>query len=338
MPRFALFPALFILLSTVSPADVTVPLTQSVLLGQIGHGFNLGNCLEAPHEGAWGVTLQESYFTAIHQAGFKSVRVPINWAAHVGPGPDYAIDPAFLARVDWVVQQAEAQHLTAILDYHNDDALMNDPDANGDRFVAIWKQVAEHFFAAPNSIFFELLNEPHGKLDAAHWNALLQRTLPVIRASNPERVVVIGPAQWNNVGALSALKLPANDLRIAVTFHFYDPMQFTHQGAEWIDGSTPWLGTKWEGTEAEKKVTTDAFTQAVSWGRENRRPIYLGEFGSYGKGEIASRARWTSFVVETAHLNHLPWSYWEFCAGFGAYDPVTNQWRQPLLEALKSQD
>ena len=326
---------LFLLLAATCRADIVVPLTQPVLLGRVGHGFNFGDALEAPHEGDWGVTLKESYFAAIHDAGFKSVRIPIAWAVHVGPGPGYVIDPAFVARVDWAVQQAEAQHLTAILDYHNDDALMKNPDANADRFVAIWKQVAEHYFSAPNSILFELLNEPNGNMDAPHWNALLQRTLQVIRVSNPQRIVVVGPVQWNGINALSSLQLPADDLRLAVTIHYYDPMTFTHQGAEWVQGSNAWLGNKWEGTEADKKAVTDSFARATDWGRANRRPIFLGEFGSYHNGDMASRVRWTGFVVRTAEENHFPWTYWEFCAGFGAYDPQAQQWRVPLLGALK---
>jgi hypothetical protein len=47
-----------------------------------------------------------------------------------------------------------------------------------------------------------------------------------------------------------------------------------------------------------------------------------------------SRARWTTCCARTAESLGIGWSYWEFCAGFGAYDPVAKQWRQPLLDAL----
>jgi endoglucanase len=30
----------------------------------------------------------------------------------------------------------------------------------------------------------------------------------------------------------------------------------------------------------------------------------------------------------------MAWSYWEYSNGFGAYDPVAQQWREPLLHAL----
>src|ERR1700735_1745336 len=79
----------------------------------IGHGVNLGDFLEAPSEGAWseGRHLQEADFLTIKQAGFSVIRVPICWAAHVSPAPDYTIDPVFLNRVDWVATQAKKKNL-----------------------------------------------------------------------------------------------------------------------------------------------------------------------------------------------------------------------------------
>jgi endoglucanase len=299
------------------------------------HGVNLGNFLEAPKEGAWinGRLIEENDFALIHNAGFTLIRVPISWAAHVGPAPDYTIDPAFFSRIDWVVVQAEKNGLIAILDNHNDDKLMKDPDTNAARFVATWKQIAQHYKEAPPSVWFELLNEPNGKLDAAAWNNLIALTLPNIRASNPTRTIVVGPTHWNSIGALEKLKLPDRDQNLLVTIHFYDPMTFTHQGASWIQGSDKWLGNTW-GTDAEKKAVTDSFDQAAAWGLEHKRPLYLGEFGAFSKGDMDSRVRWTAFVARAAEAHDFPWTYWEFCAGFGVYDPQAHTWRQPLLDAL----
>jgi endoglucanase len=306
-------------------------------LSHLGRGINLGNFLEAPNEGAWtgGQTLQESDFGNIQQAGFTFIRVPICWSAHVGPAPDFRIDPAFLARIDWVVAQAQNDGLFVILDYHNDDALMKNPETHGDRFVDIWSQIAAHYKDAPPAVLFEILNEPNGRLDARHWNALLARTLTAVRATNPTRSIVVGPVQWNSISRLNELVLPAGDAHLLVTVHYYEPFHFTHQGADWIGPfMTQYLGTKWLGTDAEKKAVTDDFDQAAKWGADHRRPMYLGEFGAFGKGDIDSRARWTSFVARTAEAHGMAWSYWEYDQGFGAYDPIAKQWRAPLLHAL----
>src|SRR2546423_13824394 len=73
---------------------------------RLGRGINLGNALEAPREGAWGVTLKAEYFKAIKDAGFDSVRLPVKWSAHAPAEPPYAIDPEFAARVDWAIDEA----------------------------------------------------------------------------------------------------------------------------------------------------------------------------------------------------------------------------------------
>ena len=44
---------------------------------RLGRGMNIGNALEGPREGAWGVMIQDYYFPLIRKAGFDSVRLPI---------------------------------------------------------------------------------------------------------------------------------------------------------------------------------------------------------------------------------------------------------------------
>jgi aryl-phospho-beta-D-glucosidase BglC (GH1 family) len=59
----------------------------------LGRGINLGNALEAPQEGAWGVTLKSRYFRDIKNAGFNSVRIPISWSTHAGTQPRMQSNP-----------------------------------------------------------------------------------------------------------------------------------------------------------------------------------------------------------------------------------------------------
>jgi endoglucanase len=74
---------------------------------------------------------------------------------------------------------------------------------------------------------------------------------------------------------------------------------------------------------------------AVEWSKKNNNiPLLLGEFGSYNEADMDSRVRWTSYVARSAEKRGIAWCYWEFCAGFGIYDPVREEWRYPLLKAL----
>jgi SAM-dependent methyltransferase len=304
------------------------------LVRGLGPGINLGNALEAPAEGLWGVTLKKTDFAIIKKAGFSSVRVPICWAAHAAEKERFEIDPAFFKRVDWVVAQAKAQDLKVILDFQNYPELFANPAGHEERFLGLWRQIAERYQHEPPTILFELLNEPHGNFDAAAWNRLLARALAVVRPTNPARLVVIGPVDHNHIRALPDLKLPNDDRGLVVTVHFYDPKPFTHQGAEWDPGTMPWLGTAWRGTTTEKETIDALMAQTAAWGQAQQRPVFLGEFGAYSKADPASRERWTRHVARSAEAHGLPWAYWEYCSGFGAYDPVVKKWRPHLLNAL----
>jgi endoglucanase len=304
----------------------------------LGRGVNLGNALEAKYEGEWGMTLDEAYFHLLAEAGFTNVRIPIRWTAHAAATAPYTIDPEFLVRVDWAVEQALANNLRPIINIHHYDEIMQAPEQHQERFLAIWRQLAEHYQDQPPELLFELLNEPNSNLLPFRWNKLIPAALATIRESNPVRIVIIGPTGWNSVNELTNLELPDDDQQIIVTFHFYEPFQFTHQGAEWVNGADPWLGTTWAGTDAQQRQLNTLLDKAAAWGAKHNRPIFMGEFGAYSKADMDSRAAWTAFVARAAEERGFSWAYWEFGSGFGVYDRTAGAWNQPLLRALLGEE
>lgn len=303
---------------------------------RIGRGVNLGNALEAPSEGEWGMVLEEDFFNLIQQAGFNSVRVPIRWDAYASKEAPYTIDSKIFERVDWVVDQAVSRGLVTILNIHHfDEDIHQNPDRHKERFISIWKQISTHYQDAPDLVYFEIMNEPNGLLGKTEaWNQLASETLQVIRNTNPTRMVIIGPGEWNNLSMLEALKLPENDRSLIVTFHYYSPFRFTHQGAEWVSDSQPWLGTTWDGKSWEKEAVDTDFDTVLRWSQRNARPIFLGEFGAYSKADIESRERWTTYIAREAEKRGFSWAYWEFGAGFGVYDREQKRWNEPILRSL----
>jgi endoglucanase len=294
----------------------------------------LGNALEAPREGEWGVTLQEEYFQLIKLGGFDAVRIPIRWSAHAASTEPYTIDPSFFDRVDWAVDQALSRDLVTIINIHHYEEIMQNPAEHEERLLALWEQIADHYKEYPDGLLFEVLNEPTDRLNACAWNQLLINAISTIRQTNPDRNVVVGPANWNNINALDQLELPTEDRHIIVTVHYYDPFHFTHQGAEWVSDSDPWLGTTWQGTASEERAVISDLDLVAAWAEANNRPIYLGEFGAYSKADMDSRALWTAFVARQAEEREMSWAYWEFCAGFGVFDKSTGTWNEQLLSAL----
>jgi len=301
----------------------------------IGRGVNIGNALESPSEGEWGITVQEEYFQLIKDAGFNSIRLPISWSTHALSEKPYTIDVNFFNRIDWAVKNTLSRKMAIVVNVHHYRELYKDPNGHKERFIALWKQIAEHYKDYPNTLIFELLNEPEGNLKATEWNAILKEALTTVRESNPNRMVVIGPDNWNDIRRLDTLELPKEDRNIIVTAHYYLPFHFTHQGAHWAgEVSQEWLGTKWTGSDEEKQAIRKDFDNAAEWGKKNNRPIYIGEFGAYEKADMDSRIRWTKFVADEAVKRNFSFTYWEFCYIFGLYDPETKTWRKGLLEAV----
>jgi endoglucanase len=231
-----------------------------------------------------------------------------------------------LGRVDWAIQSALARGLKAIVDLHGEDDLVANPDAETPRFIAIWKQLAEHYAAFPEGLAFELLNEPHGPVDAEMSNDLTVAALAVIRPSNPNRMVIVGPAAWSHVEGLPTLVLPTGDPNLMATFHYYDPMTFSHQG-----GGT---GVEWSGTAADKSSMNAQFEAAAQWSQTQNRPVYVGEFGTIHFADIDARARWTAAVVAQCDAHRFPWAYWELRSEFGAWDPTVKAWHKEIIDAL----
>ncbi len=307
------------------------PFQQNQLLRR---SLNLGNALEAPKEGDWGVTLKAEYFQLIKAAGFDGVRLPIRWSTHAAADSPYTIEAAFFSRIDWAVNQAILNELAVVINIHHYEEIMVAPEQHRQRLLGMWRQISAHYRTAPKTLFFELLNEPNNKLTPALWNSYLAEVITVVREANPKRTLIVGTANWGGLSALNELVLPAADQNLIVTYHFYDPFHFTHQGAEWVDGSESWLGTTWWATTEEKEAITNEFDRVVAWAENQQRPLLMGEFGAYQKAALDSRYRWTSFVAREAEKRNISWAYWEFCSGFGVYDRSTRQWNSILLSAL----
>jgi endoglucanase len=304
------------------------------MLTRIGRGVNFGNALDAPNEGEWGVTLQESYFELAHAAGFASIRLPVRFHAHSTEAAPYTIDPVFFQRVDWAVDNSLRRNMVVILDMHHFVTLMDCVTCERARFISLWRQIAEHYQGFPANLVFELLNEPTDQVPYDTWNSMAAEALAVIRETNPRRVVIIGPVIWNSLGSLPLLELPEADRQIIVTFHYYEPFAFTHQGADWVPGANAWLGKTWSGNLIDQYAINKDFQTVADWGHQHNRPILLGEFGANEKADMDSRARYTAFVTRQAEAMGFAWTYWEFCSNFGVYDPVAEKWRIPILKAL----
>ena len=297
-------------------------------------GVNLGNALEAPNEGDWGYRIEDEHLAAIADAGFDGVRLPVRWDAHAAASAPYAIAPAFLARVEHVVQTALARGLKVQLDCHHYDALIADPRGQKTRFLAIWTQIARHFRGAPDALLFEPLNEPNGDWwRREHLSDFQREALDVIRVEHPDRLVVLGPGNWNSIDGLTDWR-PPQDPHIAVSVHYYEPHAFTHQDAEWLGADAPHFGRVW--TPEDRPSVQRDIARAARWAQARGVALQLGEFGVNTAVPIDQRAEWTSAVRDACVGYGMGWCVWDFAGAFAIWDRARSAFMPEMLRVLSS--
>jgi endoglucanase len=307
----------------------------------LGRGINLGNMFDAPREGDWGVKMEPAFIEKA-AGSFATVRLPVRWTNHAAPTADATIDEAFAARVDQTIDALLAKGVYVIVDVHHYTQITGDsqhpnefavdPSVVETRLLNIWRQLATRYKDRSPKLIFELLNEPHGKLNGEPWNVLAAKLLAIVRASNPKRVVIIGPGEWNGIPELPKLRLPA-DRNLIVAVHNYDPFPFTHQGADWLPQKFPTGVTCCDA--AQRKQISDALEAARRWNQASGYPVYLGEFGTIEHVDMPSRANYARAVRDEAEKRGIGWTYWELASpSFGMYSPKTGTWHEPIRKAL----
>jgi endoglucanase len=332
-------------------------------------GMNLGNGFDAPSEGEWGVVLTEAHFEHIAAAGFDHVRLPVRFSAHAAKEAPYTIDEAFFRRIDWALEQAAARGLSIIVDLHHYEEIHEAPEAHTARFLALWRQIAQRYADRPATVAFELLNEPCKALSPEKWNPILAQAIAVVRESNPERIVLVDSYFWAASDYLGVLALP-DDANVVATFHMYQPILFSHQGAPWMGPEYGTVGVVFPGPPATPLEPVPA-AAAVGWVKDwfaayNRDPVeinpsgpktvfahfatvesylqnakhrvYLGEFAAVDKADLQSRANFLRLVREEAERRHIGWAYWDDGGMNRVLEVRSGQWVEPLRAALLGGD
>jgi endoglucanase len=268
----------------------------------------------------------------IREAGFGHVRINLFGFKYMDGAN--VIAPEVLADLDRVLDAAIGAGLVPVIDEHDNEICQNVQPDCAPKLLAFWTQISERYAGRYPEAVFEILNEPGWKMTTAQWNALSGRALKLIRASNPDRTVIVAALNTEDpAGAVRALKLPKADRNIIVTVHYYKPFHFTHQGAPWAAELAALHDIDW-GSAADQQAVVNDLGGVAKWAGTVGRPVYLGEFGVYEGAPAAARARYASFLARTAESLGWPWAYWQFDHDFALFDEDTQQWVAPLLAAL----
>lgn len=292
--------------------------------------LNLGGALEADFEGEWGYRIEDAHLRQIAAAGFQAIRVPIRWSVHADAAAPYTIAPEFFARIDHIIETALGEGLQVIINIHHFEAFMADPEGQAARLSALWTQIAHHYRDHDERVIFEILNEPYGAVDYDRVNQINGDMLALIRRENPTRWVILSAGHWSHIEGMEAVIAP-RDARIMATFHYYDPFDFTHQGAPWTNVTRTGV---WWGDEDDRAAIRSDMARAAYYGETHQIPVLMGEFGVYMGVPLGQRAQWTKFVRQTSEAEGLAWCHWDFATTFPIYNQDADTWIVPMLNSL----
>jgi endoglucanase len=314
--------------------SAAAPMTPSELQKLMGVGINLGNTLEAPIEGQWAPRAQESFFDEFKRIGFQNVRVPVRWDNHTQTSPPYAVDPVFLDRVETILDWSLSRGFVTVVNTHHDDWLDQADDsvfnARLPRLKAIWTQMSSRFQNKSEKLLFEVYNEPH-VMSVQSFNKMNAAILPIIRATNPTRVVVLGGLQWMGPSWVTsnpdALIIPdPSDHQLMLEIHNYDPFQYALQNPPTVHN--------W-GSDSDIKALNDWMDSIVSWSKKKGLPIYYGEFGcTHSQTKATGRVAWYSEHLKAIQSHGLAASVWDDDGNFRVFDRNADTWDNEVLVAL----
>lgn len=301
----------------------------------IGACLNIGNTLEAMSEGSWGGgKVEAADFQRIRAAGFDTVRIPVRWHNKSQDKPPYTVDAAWMARVVSVVDMALAADLKVILNSHHFDPIHKDPLGVQPWHTAVWSQIAPRFKDYPtHRLWFELENEPHDKFDDSNLRAVLDPALAVVRQTNPDRPVIYGGQNWSGIDSLATLTLP-DDRHVYPTFHYYDPFEFTHQGAQWAAPNVPPPGRRY-GTPADAAALERDVARVMAYAARSGAMPFMGESGAFDRhASLAERVAYTKAVHDAFVPGGVPVCQWAYANTFPFHDRAAGKWLPGLRGAL----
>lgn len=280
--------------------------------------------------------------------GFDSVRlsidpVPLEREPHNKDG----LNADFTARLDHAVDTMLANKLAVQIDIHPESdykAKVRANNADVERFTMLWRKLAAHYANRdPNLVLFEVMNEPEVS-DPYRWAGIQARAAEAIRQAAPHNTIIATGPNYSGIADLLT-QHPLPDGNVIYNFHFYEPHEFTHQGASW---GVPWWidihNVPYPATESSMAETLNQVSDArdrydfehywldkwdahrirlqidaaAEWGKANGAPLLCNEFGAYRRvTDPASRMNWIHDVRTALEADGIGWTMWDYRGGFG---------------------
>ncbi|MDT5270507.1 MAG: endoglucanase [Acidobacteriota bacterium] len=283
----------------------------------------------------------------IKSLGFDHVRFTVEPAPLFNEARPAELNAEYLKQLDAALDMLLGSGLAVIFDLHPSDEFklrMRTDDNFVASFADFWRGLARHLSARdPERLLLEVINEPMIE-DPYRWMGIQAKLAAAIREGAPRHTIVAAGARWSSVDQLLLLE-PLADRNVIYTFHFYEPHNFTHQGATWGADFWPYLKgvpypgspeliaplvaaaerenvravlkdygeQRWDAARVEREIA-----KASEWARVRGVVLMCNEFGVYRAYTHApDRLRWLTDVRTALERHGIGWTMWDYAGGFG---------------------
>jgi endoglucanase len=206
-----------------------------------------------------------------------------------------------------------------------------------ERFLRLWKAIAERYSAEPQIAGFALFGEPVTSGSAAQWTRLAGRACRVIRSVDKNHAIFVERVYGENRvrREVSGIDLPPErafpvvpDDNVVYMFYFFERDEYTHQFAPWRpelqksirypdDGHSI---TYREGSGGvgrrfgfNRSYLEFYLKRQLEFGRAHRAPMFV--WGGALKGCLTPEKgglEWLADVVSLFEASRLQWALWAY--------------------------
>jgi endoglucanase len=293
-------------------------------------GFNLLEMFTMKSSGDFA----EDDFRWIRDWGFNFVRLPLCYRLWIKDGVDYKLYEPMLEKLDRAVRLGEKYGIHVNLNFHRGPGYSVNQEfkepfnlwkdkAALDAFCFHWQMLAQRYKSiSAEKISFNLINEPRDVNNPDHMTRadherVIRTAVSSIRKVSPKRTIITDGLAW---GTKPTPEL--DDLKIAHSTRAYQPFQFTHYKASWVNYKNfpepAWPGNGWDRSRLEKHY--------ISWAPAIKKgiPVICGEGGVYNKTPHPLVLAWLRDVLETLKAMEIGFALWNFRGSFGILDSGRN--------------
>lgn len=310
----------------------------------INFGGWISQCSEYTYE-HYDTYIKAEDFAKVKEMGYDHIRVPMDYELIQTEEGEF-IEKGF-TYIDFAIENCRKNGLNMVLDLHRAPGYSFDPGHNKtglfeseelqERFYGIWLELAKRYGKHADMLTLELLNEVTKQSYQPTWNKMIRHTIELIRTVAPDIRIIVGGYNNNSAEAVRALDEPYDD-KIVYTFHFYEPLIFTHQGAYWIatmdtEFRCPFEMTYGEYQEKSEKYLCQAFSdftkynkddvmgeiyfedlikEAIDVAEERNVPLYCGEFGVIDRVSRDEAQKWYDLFYKFMDKYEIASSIWNY--------------------------